>query len=347
MKGLKSLIIFLVVSILFITGIFYGYQVLYTPNVLVDQQDRVLVIPDDATFVDLQHILIDEEYVRDPVSFSFLARLMDYDKMIKPGRYLLEHDMNNLSAVRKLRKGEQIPVKITFANVRLIDDLSEKITRNIGVTVGEFKAAVVRFAMNNAYGFNEDNVRSMFIPNTYEVYFTITADDLVDRMHEEYVSFWNDERKTKADSIGLTPLQVSILASIVQAETRIVKEAPTIAGLYINRLKKDMALQADATLVFASGDFSLKRVLDVHREIDSPYNTYQHRGLPPGPINIPEITSIDAVLNYQPSDYLYMCAREDFSGYHNFTPSLTEHLNNARRYQQALTIEMRKARSKK
>ena len=159
---------------------------------------------------------------------------------------------------------------------------------------------------------------------------------LENRMHIEYNRFWNADRKALADSIGLTPIEVSILASIVQAECSEPREAPVIAGLYINRLHKGYPLQADPTIVYANGDFSIKRVLDVHKEIDSPYNTYKYRGLPPGPINMPEIIFIDAVLKYDLHKYLYMCAREDFSGYHNFATNLIDHLNNARRYQNAL-----------
>jgi len=162
-------------------------------------------------------------------------------------------------------------------------------------------------------------------------------------MYREYENYWTPERKEKAKKTGLTQIEVSILASIVQAETIREDEAPIIAGLYLNRLKKGIALQADPTLKFAVGDFSLKRILNVHKEIDSPYNTYLHPGLTPGPINMPELYSLEAVLNYTPSDYYYMCAKEDFSGNHNFTNSYSEHVRNAARYQNALTIEQRKA----
>jgi UPF0755 protein len=187
----------------------------------------------------------------------------------------------------------------------------------------------------------------MFLPNTYEVYFNVSAEDLIDRMHEEYEKFWNEERKQKADSIGLTTIEISILASIVQAEAVKREEAPVIAGLYINRLKKDIPLQADPTLVFAVGDFTLKRVLNEHKEIDSPYNTYRNRGLPPGPVNMPEVFALEAVLNYTRSNYIYMCAKEDFSGNHNFTNSYRQHLNNAVKYQRALTREIKIGAQKK
>jgi UPF0755 protein len=344
MKGLKKLILFLFGSIFLITGVFYAYQICYTPNVLVGQEDRVLIIPNDATFKQVQDQLHEGNYVRDMISFSFLAKLMDYDDLVKSGRYVLRANMNNLTAIRFLRSGKQEPVKITFNNVRLISELSEKIVRNTGLSAQEFEAAVIKFAMGNN-GFTKDNVLCMFIPNTYEVYYNVSADRLVEKMQDEYNAFWNAERKQKAEAIGLTPVEVSILASVVQAETVKKDEAPIIAGLYLNRLKQAIPLQADPTLVFAVGDFSLKRVLNEHKEVDSPYNTYKNAGLPPGPINLPEISSIDAVLNYKPSDYIYMCAKEDFSGYHNFTSNYRVHMQNAARYQKALTIEQQKARA--
>jgi UPF0755 protein len=187
----------------------------------------------------------------------------------------------------------------------------------------------------------------MFIPNTYEVYFNVTPESLIQKMNEEYKRFWNTDRLAKANKLGLMPIEVSILASIVQAETVKEDEAPKIAGLYINRLKKNIALQADPTLVYASGDFSLKRVLNTHKQIDSPYNTYKFPGLPPGPINVPQIVNIDAVLNAEDHKYYYMCAKEDFSGYHNFAKNLDEHNVNARKYQKALTAEMTKAAARK
>jgi UPF0755 protein len=196
--------------------------------------------------------------------------------------------------------------------------------------------------MSNKSGLNKDNVLVMFIPNTYEVYYNVSPAALTKKMYQEYENFWNTERKAKAKKLGLTPIEVSILASIVQAESVRADEAPTIAGLYLNRLKQGIPLQADPTLVFAVGDFTLKRILNIHKEIDSPYNTYRNTGLPPGPINMPEIQSLEAVLNYVPSDYIYMCAKEDFSGRHNFTSNYQEHMNNAIRYQRALTIEQRK-----
>jgi UPF0755 protein len=342
MKFKKRLIFFLIISVLGISFTFYAYQVVYTPNVLMDQDDRLLIIKDGDTFADVQKEIHDGGYVQDLISFSFLARLMNYDEQVKPGRYLLKRNMSNLRAIQLLKSGTQEPVRITFNNVRLIPELAEKITRNLGMTPEEFEAALRRFSMSNSSGLNKDNMMAMFIPNTYEVYYNILPDALVKRMHQEYQNFWNEERIAKAKKMGLTPIEVSILSSIVQAETIQEEEAPTIAGLYLNRLKQGIPLQADPTLKFAVGDFSLKRILNIHKEIDSPYNTYRYAGLPPGPINMPEINSLEAVLNFAPSDYLYMCAKEDFSGRHNFTSNYKEHMNNAIRYQRALTIEQRK-----
>jgi UPF0755 protein len=343
MKPNKRLILFLLFAILGISFSFYAYQIVYTPNFLLDQSDRPLQIKEGETFKDVQRKLHEGRYVNDLVSFSFLAKLMGYHEKVKAGRFILKKNMNNLEAIRTLRIVKKEPVRITFNNVRLLPELAEKITRHLEISPEEFEAALINFTMTNKYGFNKNNVLSMFIPNTYEVYYSISAEQLIERMYEEYKHFWNEERLAKAKEIGLTPLEVSTLASIVQAESIQADEAPVIAGLYINRLKKGIALQADPTLVFAVGDFTLKRVLNEHKEVESPYNTYKYPGLPPGPINMPEIRSLDAVLNYVPSDYIYMCAKEDFSGRHNFTSSYKQHLINASKYQQALTIEQRKA----
>jgi len=342
MKVSKKLIFFLLGSRLIISFSFYAYQIVYTPNILVEKDNRLFIVEQGASFKDVQRELHEGGYIQDLISFSFLARITGYDEEIKPGRYVLQKNMTNLMALRVLRSGKQEPVRITFNNVRLIRDLAEKITKNTGMKPEEFEAALIAFAMNNKYGFTKDNVMTMFLPNTYEVYYNVSPDALIKNMHSEYEKYWNDERKEKAKKIGFTPIEVSILASIVQAESIRDDEAPIIASLYMNRLKKGIALQADPTLVFAVGDFSLKRVLNEHKEIDSPYNTYKYPGLPPGPINMPEIQSIEAVLNYTPTDYYYMCAKEDFSGRHNFTNSYEEHMKNAAKYQRALTIEQRK-----
>lgn len=342
-----KLAFFLVLSTLTITFIFYGYQMLYTANILVDKDDKVFIIHSGSTYRKVQEDLGAGGFVNEMVTFSFLARLSGYDKEIVPGRYILKRNMTNLQALRILKSGKQEVVKVTFSYVRLRSELVKKMTQYVGMSPDELDEAIDDFAKNNSEGFTNDNVACMFLPNTYEVYFNILPEDLVTRMNTEYKKFWNEERTQKAKALGLTPIEVSILASIVQAETVKQDEAPKIAGLYLNRLRIDMALQADPTLVFAAGDFTIKRVLNEHKEIESPYNTYKYPGLPPGPINIPQIASIDAVLNADKNKYLYMCAKEDFSGYHNFAKTLEEHQVNARKYQRALSTEMKKAAAQK
>jgi UPF0755 protein len=201
----------------------------------------------------------------------------------------------------------------------------------------QFNALLNNTPLVTQYGFDTTTIMCMFLPNTYEFYWNTSAQQLLDRMNREYLKFWTEERKQKAASINFTPIQVSILASIVEAEqARKNDEKPRVAGLYINRLKQNMPLQADPTLVFALKNFSLKRILKGHMQLESPYNTYKYTGLPPGPINLPTLASVNAVLNYEKHDYIYMCAKEDFSGYHNFADNFEDHLKNARLYQKAL-----------
>lgn len=331
-------------SVLLSSFTFYAYQIVYSPNLQVGKEKTYFIIPEGGTFDAVRDTLYKYDIVQDVVSFSFLSKLMDYTVAVKPGIYEVKPDMTNVAAIRMLRSGAQVPTYVTFTYGRTIDDIAEPITRNIGVTPIQFLEAVDTYVENNPDGFTHETIIGMFIPNTYQVYYTISAGNLLKRMNKEYHNFWNEDRLEKAKTLGLTPKEVSTLASVVQAESVKEDEAPVIAGLYLNRLKRGIPLQADPTLVFASGDFTLKRVLNEHKDIDSPYNTYTHKGLPPGPINMPNIQSIDAVLNYQKHNYIYMCAKEDFSGYHNFTSSLSAHNVNAKKYQRALTIEMRKAR---
>lgn len=343
MRKRKTFVILLVVFTgLASTFSFYFYQVIKSPNLQVDKEAINFVIPEGATFRSVQDSLYKSGIVNDMVSFSFIAKLMGYTEAVKPGLYTIDQNMSNIEAVRRLRAGDQAPSNITFSNARLIDDIYEPVTRSIAITPDEFKKAVIDYVDSNDEGFNSQTIISMFIPNTYQVYYTISAEELVKKINKEYYNFWTEEKRNKAKEIGLSPLEVSILASIVQAETRIDVESKTIAGLYMNRLKRGTPLQADPTLKFAVGDFSIKRVLTIHTEVDSPYNTYKYKGLPPGPINMPSIHSLNAVLDYEQHNYIFMCAKEDFSGYHYFTASYNEHLRNADKYQRQLTIEQRK-----
>lgn len=325
-----------VVTMLLSSFTFYFYQVIYSPNFLVEQESRYMFIPTGSTFEDLQKMIYDDGYVNEPVAFGMLSKLMKFDKAVKPGKYLIEKNSNNIDVIRKLRAGDQVPVRITFNTGRLLSDVASKLTNNIELDSGKFLKYISEESTAQLYNFDNETFRCMFIPNTYEVYWTITEEELCARLSKEYDNFWNQERKAKASEVGLTPTEVGVLASIVEAEVSHYDESKVVAGLYLNRLQKNMPLQADPTLIYAVGDFTIKRVLNVHKEIDSPYNTYKYTGLPPGPINFPSITSIDAVLNADNHKYIYMCAKEDFSGYHNFSSSLRQHNKNARKYQRAL-----------
>jgi len=325
-----------VFSILLTSFSFYFYQVFYAGNVLIEKQTLQFVIDKNDNYDSVRNNLYNQDIIQDAVSFSFVSKILGYQKLVKPGVYQLEPEMTNLEVVRMLRSGDQVPVQITFNNVRLKEDLAEKITTNIGLSSSEFLSILNDEEFLSEYGFNSNNATAMFIPDTYEVYWTISGKALFQKMFEEYKNFWNSTRKSKAAALNLSPIQVSVLASIVQAESIKAEESPVIAGLYLNRLKRDIALQADPTLVFAVGDFTIQRVLNEHKKVDSPYNTYMYKGLPPGPINMPTINSLDAVLNFENHNYIYMCAKEDFSGYHRFARTLTQHNKNARLFQNAL-----------
>ena len=331
------LVLLISVSVITISMSFYFYQVFFSPNILTEtDQKYALKISSNAVFKTVSDQLYDDGVVTDILSFSFVAKALGYQEGVKPGLYILDPKMTNLQLVRKLRSGNQSPVRITFNNVRTKKDLAEKITANLELNEDQFLAILKDSVYIRKFNFDEETVMSMFVPNTYEFWWNTSPEELFDRMYKEYQSFWTDARKQKAQALGLTQKEVSTLASIVQAESQKADERPTIAGVYLNRMRIGMPLQADPTLVFATGDFTLKRILNIHKAIDSPYNTYKYAGLPPGPINLPDINSLDAVLNAKTHDYLYFCAKEDFSGYHSFATNLPQHNANARRYQTAL-----------
>ena len=274
--------------------------------------------------------------IKDIHLFEQLASIMKYPQNIKSGKYEIKPQLNYLKLIRMLRSGNQTPVKLTFNNIRLKKDFAERIGDQL-----MFGPEVLLNELNNpdvcqSFGFDTTTIISMFIPNTYDVYWTISVTQFLERMKKEYDRFWTADRLRKAQALLLSPVEVSILASIVEEETADKSEYPIVSGLYINRLRKGMFLQADPTVKFAVGDFELRRILSAHLAIDSPYNTYKKTGLPPGPIRIPSIACIDAVLNYTHHNYLYMVAKEDFSGRHNFSVTLPEHNRNADKYHEAL-----------
>ncbi|WP_423146134.1 endolytic transglycosylase MltG [Rubrolithibacter danxiaensis] len=316
-----------------LTGLTY-YLRYFGPNVTDNQE--YLYIPTGSGFDDVVKTIKEKEIVKDTTTFIWSAENMDYTNRIKPGKYKLTAGMSNRRLINMLKAGNQEPVKLRFQNIRLKEDFAKFISTKIEADSTALIHLLDSSAFVSNYGFNTENVYTMFIPNSYEMYWNLSAEQFFKRMYDEYQKFWTEERKQKANEIGLNPIKVSILASIVDAEALHDDEMPTIAGLYMNRYKKGVRLQADPTVIYATKDFTIRRVLNKHLRVSSPYNTYQNTGLPPGPIMMPSINAIKAVLNYKKHDFLYMCAKEDFSGYHNFAVSEAEHRVNAKKFQAAL-----------
>lgn len=326
----------LAVAVILLAGIgFYGYRLVLAPNFGCPKTVYVY-INNDRDFDDLCRQLKDSAGCRSMNTFKQLASLLEYPAAMRTGRYAVCPEMNNLALLNSLRRGHQAATRLTFNNIRFKKDLAGRLDEQLMIGEDELLALLNDTVFCDSLGFSTETINALFIPNTYEVYWNIPADKLMQRMKKEYNAFWTPARLDKAKAIGLTPVEVAVLASIVEEETAAGDEYPIVAGLYINRLHRGIPLQADPTVKFAVGDFSLQRILFEHLEIDSPYNTYKYTGLPPGPLRIPTIKGMDAVLNYMQHRYLYMCAKEDFSGRHNFAVTLAEHSRNANRYRAEL-----------
>jgi UPF0755 protein len=316
-----------------VCGAFY-YMKYFSPNVTDSQE--YLYIHTGATYQDVLKTIKDEGIVKDTASFDWAANHMHYPKRVKPGRYRLKSGMTNRRLINMLASGTQEPVTLNFHNIRLKEEFAAFVAKKIEPD----SASIIRLLDSSRfvaqYGFTTDNVYCMFIPNSYQLYWNSTPEKFFKRMYANYEQFWTPERKQKAAAINLSPTQVTILASIVDAEALHDDEMPIIAGLYLNRLKIGMKLESDPTVIFAKNDFTIKRVLTKYLSYNSPYNTYLHTGLPPGPIMMPSVNAINSVLDYQKNDYIYMCAKADFSGYHAYATNASDHLINARKFQQAL-----------
>lgn len=272
---------------------------------------------------------------RQMLGFRILSGVVGM-KTVRPGCYIAGGGISTLALFRNIRGGRQTPVKLTIPNVRTLGDLAARLSLQLELDSAQLASAFSDEALCQELGYDTTTIGCMFIPNTYEVFWNISAKDLMVRLHKESNAFWTSKRKAEAKAAGLTPNEVIIMASIVDQETANSEEKPMVAGMYLNRLHQGMKLQADPTVKFALKQFALKRILHEHLSVDSPYNTYRHEGLPPGPIAIPALSSIEAVLHFAHHDYIYMCAKEDFSGTHNFAKTYEEHLANARKYAEAL-----------
>jgi len=338
-RHIGKIVWFMVLVFLVTAGItgYRFYERVYGNNLSVNNEEALfLYIPTGSTFGDVCTSLM-ETGLRDVKSFRWVAGRMNYPAKVKAGHYRLTDGMSNIELIRMLRSGRQIPVKVIFNNIRLNAQLAGIVAPFIEAD----SAAIMALFTDSVYlaehfRLTPQTILSICIPNTYEFFWNTSAEDFLDRMVKEHERFWTENRRQKGRDANLTPLQVSILASIIEEETQMDSEKPIMAGVYINRLSRGIPLQADPTVKYAAGDFSIRRVLNRHKEIQSPYNTYLNAGLPPGPICIPSIASIDAVLNYEKHDYLFFCAKEDFSGYHNFARTLQQHNRNAQTYQKAL-----------
>lgn len=268
--------------------------------------------------------------------FDMISERMNYPQRVKAGRYAIKDGMTVPEMIRMLRAGSQSATKLTFNNIRTREDLSGRIAEQLMLDSLSLLSALKDTNQIETLGFDTNTVVAMFIPNTYEVYWDTSVEKLLERMHKEYNTFWNESRKDKAIKIGLNPIEVSTLASIVEEEATYADEYAIVAGLYLNRLKRGQRLEADPTVKYAVGDFSLRRILYVHLEVESLYNTYRNEGLPPGPIRIPSIKGIDATLSPADHKYLFMVAKDDLSGRHSFSTTHAEHVRKAKKYQQAL-----------
>ncbi len=339
-KKLKiaGLALFLIVLV---TGLFfYGkIQSVTQSNVLVNADSpEAFYIPSGSTSEDVINILLNGDYVSTAENLEWLFEQKNYKGgNVVPGKYTLKPGWTNNELVNHLRAGRgKQEVKVQFNQIRTKEDLAGRLTRNI-----EADSTSVAAWLNNSdsiakFGFNKNTIISMFIPNTYNMDWNTSTHQLMKRMGKEFKKFWTQERVTKAKAMNMTQSEVVTLASIVYWETKLEKDMPKVAGVYVNRLKIGMPLQADPTLIFAAGDFSIKRVLNKHKEIDSPYNTYKYAGLPPGPILIPPSQYVDAVLNHEKHKYLYFVAKEDFSGESYFAKTLSQHNIYANRFRKAL-----------
>ena len=336
----KTIIVIAIVALfaIIVAGIgakqYYHYEVSNFTS--INGEEHTYFITHEMTRDSILALLTQDYAIESDLAWELTCQHMQFKKA-KIGYYKLPAQISNRVVVRRFLLGEQTPYKLSFTqNIRTHEELASHLGNKLHIDSAEIKLRLDSEDFMAKYGLNPQTAVCMFIPNTYEVYWTVTVDKLFDRMYKEYKHFWNEERLNKADKIGFSPTEVATLASIIASETNKSFEYPIVASIYINRVRKNIPLQACPTVIFAVGDFSIRRVLNKHLEFDSPYNTYKYRGLPPGPIRLTRPELLDAVLNAPETDYLFMCANPDFSGTHIFSSSYVKHQAVARRYQQEL-----------
>ena len=338
-KGAFRIILFTILILLIILGVagWLGHSIFLKPNIYTGSETEVYIqIPTGSNFETVKEELYTKGIIINRRNFELVSKVQKYPGSIKPGRYMLTNNMNNWQVIRLLRSGNQTPINVIFNNMRTAEQLAGRIAQQIEADSASIINLINNQQFTDSLDISRINIFTMLIPNTYEFYWNTSAKEFLTRMKRESDKFWSGKRDSLLKIINMDRHGAVTLASIVEKETNMNDEKARVAGVYINRLKKGWLLEADPTLVFAHGDFNIKRVLNIHKEIDSPYNTYRNSGLPPGPICLPSISSIDAVLNYENHEYMFFCASDDFSGHHSFARTIEQHAVNANRYRAAL-----------
>lgn len=328
----RLLVIFLLLLAIGAAVAYWGYKIIFAPAVeLGEGQSQVeFYVPSGESMEGLNYRLTDVTGIS-LANISRVSSIMKFDQP-KSGRYIIKDGMSTKALLGMLRSGNQEAVNLTFNNVRMIENLAGAIAKQVESDSLALLEHFTSEATLKKYTITKEQALTLFIPNTYKLYWNSSPEKITSRLFKEREKFFNEKRMNKAEKLGLTKEEVYTLASIVEKETLAKEEKPRVAGVYINRLKSGQLLQADPTVVFANKQFDIKRVLNKHLEKDSPYNTYMYEGLPPGPIYMPDVNSIDAVLNYEKHKYLYFCAAPDNSGKHQFARTLVEHNRNADKY---------------
>ena len=331
-KGFKVLCA--VVAIVLLVAVVSG---LWLRRERTSNEDSVRIyVPSTSNYESVVDTLVANGCIQDREGFNAMARLRGYPNLVKGGSYVVKANMSYYDLVNKLRAGNQDPIMVVIGRQRSLATLCENLGRRFEFSGKELYGLLRTERVCEGYGLTRANVMALFVQNSYEFYWNVSAKDFLDRMYKEYKRFWNEGRVRKCKTLNLSESEVTALAAIVDEETNDDSEKPLIASVYLNRIRKHMPLQADPTVRYAVGDFSIRRVLKAHTLVDSPYNTYRRLGIPPGPICIPSEAAIDAVLENRRTDYLYFCAKEDFSGSHNFASNLKDHQKNAQRFHEAL-----------
>ncbi|MDW8393346.1 MAG: endolytic transglycosylase MltG [Chitinophagales bacterium] len=335
---LRRMLVVLAVLLLFSAALagYRFYQMVYAPSVLLPD-DGYLYVPSGSSYPDLLRLLQQKQMVRHIEHFDWTARQMNLPEHVRPGRYRIRTGMTNRELAALLRSGRQEPVRLVLNKFRTTDDLARYVAARLEADEATLSLLMRDSIFLRRYDLKPATALAVMLPNTYEFFWNTSAEAFFERMVREYERFWTPERQQQASALQLTPMEVIILASIVEEETNYGPEKGTIASVYLNRLRLGMKLQADPTVKYAVGDFSLRRVLRKHLETPSPYNTYQTPGLPPGPICTPQPATIDAVLQATPTNYLYFCADPDNPGTHVFASTHQQHNRNAKRYHRWLS----------